>query len=67
MEDGTLATAGAGSGINRYVLGACVALRVGVGVSVGFGEREGAWDACSAPSGAGWGWWDRSYAVIPGF
>src|SRR3954452_6341454 len=50
MEDGTLVTAGAGSGINRYILGACVALRVGVGASVGF-CMEGAWAACSPPSG----------------
>ena len=67
MEYGELATAGAGSGINRCVLGARVVLRVEVGVSVGFGERERTRDAGSTPSGAGWGWWYGSYVVIPGF
>jgi hypothetical protein len=67
MEYGELATAGAGSGINRYVLGARVDLRVGVGVSVGFGERERTRDAGGTPSGVGWGWWYGSYVVIPGF
>ena len=39
MEDGALVIVGAGSGINREDRGARVVLRVGVGVSVGFGKR----------------------------
>ena len=67
MEDGALPIVGAGLGINRSTLGARVVLRVGVGVPVGFGKRQGTWDACCTPSGAGLGWWDGSYAVIRGF